>query len=155
MLIKLPVFWIVIWNIAGWLVIQLGLAWLFLRLPERWFEWPSRPKRRRGRLLYERILCIKSWKYRLPDAARWFEGGFAKGILSSRHPDYLRRFVLETRRGEICHWMAITCSPLFLLWNPWWGFIANLSYALLANLPCILVQRYNRSRLRRPLDCRV
>jgi glycosyl-4,4'-diaponeurosporenoate acyltransferase len=59
----------------------------------------------------------------------------------------LRRFVLETRRGETCHWLAILFTPLFLLWNPWWGFAVNLAYALLANVPCIVAQRYNRARL--------
>ena len=148
MLIKLPVFWVVLANIAGWLVIQLGLAWLFLRLPTRWFDGSGQPPRWRSRFIYERVLHIKSWKDRLPDAAGWFSGGFAKKTLTAKSPDYLRRFVLETRRGEICHWLAIACAPGFLLWNPGWGFAVNLAYALLANLPCILAQRYNRARLR-------
>ena len=147
MLIKLPIFWVVTLNIAGWLVIQIGLAWLFLRLPVRWFErQPSTPPGR-GDFFYEHILFIKSWKSRLPDAARWFGGGFAKGALAGKNPGYLRRFVVETRRGELCHWLAIASTPLFLIWNPWWGGLVNLGYALAANLPCILAQRYNRARL--------
>lgn len=151
MLIKLSIFWIVTLNIAGWLVIQLGLAWLFLRMPARWFHLLGPQKIARGGFFYERILRIKSWKDRLPDAARWFHGGFAKSALAQKHPDYLRRFIAETRRGELCHWLAIACTLLFLLWNPWWGLLVNLAYALLANLPCILAQRYNRARLFRLL----
>lgn len=131
-------------------MIQLGLARLFLALPLRWFDWrssPGRPARRR--LAYERLLRIRSWKGRLPDGGAWFGGGFAKRTLAGTDPDYLRRFVMETRRGEICHGTAIACAPLFLLWNPWWGFAINLAYALLANLPCLLAQRYTRSRLER------
>ena len=147
MLIKLPVVWIVILNIIGWLGIQLGLAWAFTRMPVRWFRpGPARTWEERGRF-YERIFAIKRWKDHLPDAAHWFTGGFAKGTLNARNPEYLARFACETWRGELCHWLAIGCLPIFLLWNPWWGELINIAYALAANLPCILAQRYNRLRL--------
>ena len=148
-LIKLPVIWIVWLNAGGWLCLQLGLAWLFLRLPAHWFNWRNARMNRANRQLYERFLLIKRWKDWLPDGARWFSHGFSKRALANKHPEYLRRFVCETRRGEICHWLAIACVPLFGLWNPGWGLLVNAAYALLANLPCILVQRYNRARLLR------
>ena len=34
---------------------------------------------------------------------------------------------------------------------PWWLGIAMAGYAVVANVPCILVQRYNRARLERML----
>jgi glycosyl-4,4'-diaponeurosporenoate acyltransferase len=37
------------------------------------------------------------------------------------------------------------------LWNPWWLGLAMVGYALAANLPCLLTQRYNRARLMRML----
>lgn len=147
MLIELPMCWIVTLNIAGWLVIQLGLAWFFLQLPATWFGGAKARRNFRTRFVYEKILRIKSWKDRLPDAAAWFNGGFTKGVLAEKNSAYLHRFLAETRRGEICHWMAILFVPVFLLWNPWWGFLVNLSYSLLANLPCIMAQRFNRMRL--------
>jgi len=146
-LIELPAIWVVSLNVGGWLCLQLGLAWLFLRLPARWFDGGNALSCRRSRQIYERVLLIKCWKDRLPDAARWFNHGFSKRALAEKHPAYLRRFVCETRRGEICHLLAIACVPVFWLWNPWWGVLVNAAYALLANLPCILVQRYNRARL--------
>ena len=149
MLIKLPIVWIVLLNVGGWLAIQLGLAWLFLRMPVNWFAAGEARTNRRVRNFYERILLIKRWKDRLPDAARWFEGGFAKSELAGTKPDYLRRFIRETWRGELCHWTAIACTPVFFLWNPAWGDGIILLYAVAANLPCILVQRFNRSRLQR------
>jgi len=85
----------------------------------------------------------------LPDASRWFGGGFAKGTLAGTGPDYLRRFVCETWRGELCHWFAIGFAPAFFLWNPWWADLIMVGYALVANLPCILAQRYNRARFQR------
>ena len=54
MLIELPIFWIVVLNAGGWLVIQLGLAWAFLKLPVEWFNpgavqtWERRAPNRNG-----------------------------------------------------------------------------------------------------------
>jgi len=146
-LIKLPIFWIVTLNILGWLVIQLGLAWGFLRMPAAWFDHVRPRPNCRGKFFYEQILRIRLWKGLLPDAAGWFSGGLAKKALAEKNPEYLRRFVAETRRGEGCHWVAIACLPLFCVWNPGWGVLVNAAYALAANLPCILAQRYNRARL--------
>ena len=73
----------------------------------------------RGGHFYETVFRIKSWKDRLPDAARWFGSGFAKGSLAGTQRDYLQRFIRETWRGELCHWAALACAPLFFLWNPW------------------------------------
>ena len=146
MLIELPAMWIIILNVVGWLAIQLGLAWAFTQMPVTWFvPGEERTWENRGRF-YERVFAIKRWKDRLPDAARWFAGGFAKGTMHSREPEYLARFIRETRRGELCHWLAIACAPSFMIWNPWWGELIIIAYAIAANLPCILVQRYNRLR---------
>lgn len=152
--LELPVGWILTLNVAGWLFIQLGLAWGITRLPDRWFEPPGLMRWEAGGRAYERWLGIKRWKAPLPDGANWFEGGFAKAKLASRQPAYLRRFLRETWRGEICHWLAIACAPTFFLWNPWWGDLVIVAYAITANLPCILVQRYNRARLTRLLRAR-
>jgi glycosyl-4,4'-diaponeurosporenoate acyltransferase len=149
--IKLPIAWVVGLNVFGWPVIQFGLAWAFTRMPISWFNPPGASNPDRGQSFYERVLGIKRWKDRLPDAARWFGGGFAKGALHDEDPDYLRRFVRETWRGELCHWAALAFAPVFFLWNPWWADVIMLAYALGANLPCILVQRYNRARFERLL----
>jgi glycosyl-4,4'-diaponeurosporenoate acyltransferase len=42
-------------------------------------------------------------------------------------------------------------TPVFLVWNWWWVELLMVVYALAANLPCLLVQRYNRARLARLL----
>ena len=147
--IELPITWIIVLNVAGWLGIQLGLAWAFTKMPLEWFNPRKTFSWERGGRFYEVAFHIKDWKDRLPDAARWFSGGFAKGALSEANPAYLQRFIRETWRGELCHWIALGFAPVFFLWNPWWGDSIVVAYALVANLPCILVQRYNRLRLRR------
>jgi len=150
--IKLPIAWIVVLNVIGWIVIQMGLAWAFTKMPVRWFNPAKAFGFESGGRFYERVFAIKKWKDKLPDAAQWFGGGFAKANLSSANPEYVRRFIRETWRGELCHWFAIVCAPLFFLWNPWWGDVVIVMYAVLANLPCILAQRYNRARLQRLLE---
>lgn len=97
--------------------------------------------------LYERSLVIRRWKDKLPDGGSWISGGFSKRSLQSGHTEYLSRFTAETRRGELAHWMMLLPIPLFFLWNNAFGMIVILIYSLIANIPCILVQRYNRSRL--------
>jgi glycosyl-4,4'-diaponeurosporenoate acyltransferase len=151
MRIELPMAWVIVLNVGGWPAIQMGLAWAFTRLPPNWFNPSNAFSWERGGRFYEVVFGVKRWKDRLPDAARWFGGGFAKAALAEKNPDYLQRFIQETWRGELCHWAAMACAPLFFLWNPWWGDLIIVAYALGANLPCILAQRYNRARLQKLL----
>jgi hypothetical protein len=59
-----------------------------------------------------------------------FTGGFAKGILIAKDPDYLERFIRESRRAELCHRMAIYCVPVFFLWNSGWATLVIFVYAV-------------------------
>lgn len=149
--IELPLIWIIVLNCVGWPVIQLGLAWLFTRMPESWFHPPGHGAGKFETWLYDRIFHVRRWKDKLPDAAAWFGGGFAKRALATTEPAYLQRFIRETWRGELCHWCALAFLPVFFLWNPWWADLVMVVYAVSANLPCILAQRHNRTRLRRLL----
>jgi glycosyl-4,4'-diaponeurosporenoate acyltransferase len=150
-LIRLPGIWIIGLNLAGWCGIQFGLAWLFLKLPVGRFNPAGEFGWERNGKIYQSLFRVKSWLPLLPDGGGWFPGGFRKGALLAGDRDYLYRFLRETRRGELCHWAAIGCSPLFFLWNPLWGDVVIVAYALAANLPCIIAQRYNRIRIRRVL----
>ncbi len=106
---------------------------------------------RQGRA-YERVLRIKAWKDALPEAGSLFRGGFSKRRVVHRDRAYLERVLVETRRAERAHWAILALGPVFFAWNPWWLALAMLGYALVANVPCILVQRYNRGRLLRLLS---
>ena len=145
--IELPMIWIVTLNVLLWPVIQLALAWGFTRMPVCWFHPPASPSFETVRF-YEDVLLIKQWKNLLPDGAKWIGGAFHKSQMRATDPAYLNRFIVETWRGELCHCGALLFVPVFCLWNPWWGNCVILAYAIIANLPCLIAQRYNRLRLR-------
>lgn len=156
MLIDLSIAWVIALNVIAWLMIQLGLAWGFTQLAAERFDYRSlcaHPRGwERGGRFYERVFAIKGWKDKLPDAASWFRSGFAKANLREASPEFLDRFLRETWRGEIVHWLALLALPLFAIWNPWWGVLANAAVALAVNFPCILALRYNRARFQRLLS---
>lgn len=155
MLIEPSIAWVITLNVVAWLVIQFGLAWAFTQLAAERFDYRGRFANpagwERGGRFYERVFAIKRWKDKLPDAARMFRGGFAKGNLKDATPEYLERYLRETWRGEVVHWLALLALPVFAIWNPWWGVLVNAAVALALNVPCILALRYNRARFQRLL----
>ncbi|MEC5127909.1 hypothetical protein VSU19_14180 [Verrucomicrobiales bacterium BCK34] len=156
MWLELPGLWIVIANIVGIPAIHLGISWFYVRLDRNRFDPGSALYRERawenqGRL-YEKVFRIRKWKHLLPDAAPWFDG-FAKGKLNKRDPGYIRDFIAETCRSESAHYAQIPGILLTLIWNPWpVAAVVMIIYAILSNLPCILLQRFTRIRMRKLLE---
>ncbi|MDW0113292.1 hypothetical protein QT711_08830 [Sporosarcina saromensis] len=74
---------------------------------------------------------------------------FSKRQMHGRDSTSLSLFLLESRRAEFVHWLMIVPSFLFFLWNPLWAAWLNVLYAVLFNVPLIIIQRYNRPRLER------
>ena len=140
---------VVVWG--GW---SAAVGYAAHRRPEAAFASDSWLYRRRGfergGRFYER-LGIRRWKDRLPEAGALFTGGFSKRSVRTKDRAVLERFVVETRRAEWTHWTIMLITPLFLVWNWWWVELLMVVYALSANLPCLVVQRYNRARLARLL----
>lgn len=110
-------------------------GWL---LRPRSFETPER---------YRHRLRIHRWKDTLPEAGALFPGGVSKRHLGGAGAADLEAFARETRRGELAHWWAMACGPVFLLWNPPLAAAVLVGYGVVANLPFILIQRYNRVRI--------
>lgn len=156
MLIEIPVIWLITINVLAWPVIQMAVAWWATQLPAEMFDPQSsmfRPRTwEKDGDIYTHTFAIKKWKELLPDAATWFQKGFPKKTLTAADANYLARFIQETCRGEAAHWVMMGATPLFFLWNPWWADLIMIAYAVMANLPCILTQRYNRLRLTRSLS---
>ena len=140
-------------NILGWPAIHLAVSAWILRWPAERFDPRARLYRARrweaeGRI-YEMLFRVRSWKGMLPEGAAFFRGGFRKAKLLRRDPEYIERFIRETCRGELVHWVTLAFAPLFILWNPAWAIAVMMGYGIVANVPCIVTQRYNRLRLAR------
>lgn len=90
---------------------------------------------------------VRRWKRLVPEL------GALLGGTSKRHlppgPDRLRRMAAETRRAELVHWAAAIPVLAMPFWGPGWVGATMAVYAVCANLPCIIIQRYNRGRLAR------
>lgn len=137
---------------AVWSVVAGAVAWA---LPLRLLEHDSPVTRLRsfehGGRCYQ-YLGVRRWKDRLPDAGPLFPGGVSKRRLADRGTVGLRSLLAETRRGELAHWLVLAVTPTFVLWNDAVLSAAMVGYGVAANLPCVIVQRYNRARLVRLLD---
>jgi glycosyl-4,4'-diaponeurosporenoate acyltransferase len=136
-------------SVAFWLLASLVVGAVANQLPPRWLEaaGPAPPHRLPPRRPAG-PLGIRLWKRWIPDAGGALPGGVAKASLVRREPAALRRLLLETRRAELVHGLLWPAGLLTALWLPPAGVLVNLVFATAFNLPCLLLQRYNRTRLR-------
>ena len=151
MLVELSGIWLVVLNGIAWVALHLGIAYLCCRIPTQRLDhrrWLFRTRDwERGGAVYQAVLRIKKWKSLLPSGGTALGTGFSLARVESHDPGYLQRWVLESCRAELTHWLAMASVVLFLLWNPPVGMAANVVYAIAANVPCMLAQRYNRPRV--------
>jgi len=153
MLLHLPTLPTILLDIAAWLIIHMGVSYSMTHIPLRSFDtgfwlYKQRKWEKNGKI-YARIFRLKKWKKRLPDGAALFKKGFKKKHLKALDDVYLDDFIRETCRAELTHWIMFLLNPVFFIWNPWWVGIVMIVYAILVNVPCIIIQRYNRIRLKR------
>ena len=150
-LIELSVFWTIVVDSATWLFIHLAISMFTLILPDHFFQKTSLLYRTRkweaeGQFWQSHFKVKKYAKY-IPEGSRILGNGFYKRKLQHKEMNYLETFILETKRAEFTHWLSILPSGLFFFWNPVWAGWIMVIYALMFNVPIILVQRYNRPRL--------
>lgn len=153
MIFHLPSLWTIVIDFVVWLVIHVGVSMSTAKIrpdsfnPESWLYrerlWE------RDRRIYQSLLRIKTWKGLLPDGAAVSKSGFRKKHLGNPDAVYIRRFILETCRAELTHWVIFVFSVVFFIWNDWWIGMIMIAYGLVVNMPCIVTQRYNRIRLKR------
>ena len=145
-------------DVVAWGLIHAGAGYLAHRTSVAWLShdrWLFRERRfERGGRLYTRGLRIGRWKDRLPEAGDVFAGGISKRHVTAAEDGGLERYVVETRRAELGHWLAAAPGALFVLWNPPAVVPIMIAYGLLVNLPFVAVQRYNRIRACRVLRAR-
>ena len=114
--------WLLIINIVAWLIIHYAVSALCFNIPVRHF---------------------------LKDTAflRIAQKSYNKSHLHGWGRKELEVFAAETKRAELTHWLLMLPAPLFFLWNPCWAGWIIIAYALIANVPFIITQRYNRGRI--------
>ena len=143
-------------------IAAIGIAgFLFGRaLPKRWFRYDELPFRElpveHGGNLYRKI-GIHRWHKRLPDMSRLLPSTMPKKQLTAHiSAAQAEIMVQETCIAEFIHALLSLCGMyLPSLWPGPGGLIFCLLYVALGNLPFILVQRFNRPKLRMLLDkCR-
>jgi glycosyl-4,4'-diaponeurosporenoate acyltransferase len=137
--------------VVGWSAWSLSIGFLGHRLPLKLLETDTCLTRPRiwgeNRHGYDRVLRIKHWKDRLPEAGDFFPGGFRKSSVSGGDRAVMSRFLAETRRAEYVHLAIWPFWLVTMLWTPGPGVLVNLVVGTAFNLPCVWVQRYNRLRL--------
>ena len=144
----------VVLDIAAWGILSTAVGYAGHRIPVARLDHDTAFSRLRGfedgGRLYTR-LGIRRWKDHLPEAGALFRGGVSKRGLAGHDPATLGRLVVETRRAEWVHRTLLAASLLFTLWNPPVLAVTMVAYGVVANVPCLVVQRYNRARLLRVL----
>ncbi|MBQ2671315.1 MAG: hypothetical protein IJG00_00660 [Clostridia bacterium] len=111
----------------------------FLYVPRKWEASGN---------FYVKNLKIKKWKDKLPQYVA--KNGFSKKNLQSLtklSPEYIDRFILETCRAE---WNHVICCMYFVISfviNPFYYAVIFSLIPIIANIPFIFIQRYNRIRL--------
>ncbi len=99
---------------------------------------------------YEKYFKISKWKDKLPQFSNIVKIGFHLNNMEVKSEEYLDRFIVETLRSEVTHIFLMAISPVFILWNDnlVYGIIATCLY-FLGNLPFLMIQRYNRPRVKK------
>lgn len=138
-----------------WPILQLVAMKITFVIPDSYYRednflFKERKWENRGRI-YERVFKIKKWKKLLPDGAAFVKQAYEKKNLKDNSKANLEKFLMETARAELTHILGMLPFWLFGLIAPPKVIIYMFVYAVVANVPCILLQRYNRIRLKRVL----
>ncbi len=145
--------WILILSIILWFIFQVSAAIVSRKIPNNWyasnsFLFKERNWENRGEF-YSDVFKVKKWKKFLPDGAAVTKDGYRKRNLTNYSQENLEIFLIESRRAEFTHYLAILPFWVFGLFAPIKIIGYMFIYALFINMPCIIVQRFNRPRILR------
>lgn len=115
-----------------------SLAALRLRLRPRVWEAEGE--------IYQRVFRIRSWKDYVPSV-----GPFDKKDLKGGQSGYISVFILETVRAEFAHLSCLAIAyAVSVICRHEISWIVPAFFTVI-NLPCIMIQRYNRPRFEKVL----
>lgn len=143
-----------IWCAVGYAVLLAVLSHCVGQcLPRRWFHPERFPYRtwawEQDGSIYKRI-GVQQWKDLVPDMSKILPDMVPKRVNLGATAEDAMLLVQETCVAEAIHWGLIILSPgIYFLCPNGWGTAMMLFYAVLLNLPYIVIQRYNRPKLLR------
>jgi len=135
--------------LATWGTAAVVVGWLFARRDWKAFLLPgviTRLHPWENKKRYERLLLVRGWKDRLPEAGTWL-GGVSKRHLPTIAEGGRTRFGAESLRAERVHLTLLLVVPITLIWSRGWWMLITIMIGVVMNVPCIIVARYNRVRL--------
>jgi glycosyl-4,4'-diaponeurosporenoate acyltransferase len=142
--------WALVFDVIAWVTIGVVSGYWQAKRPlvalRRMGPFTRMGSREIGGAVYRRWFAVHRWKDIIPDAGTWF-GGFSKRHLPSVAQGGRVRFIDECVRAERTHLALIGAIPLFAVWNTPVMFVGNVLFALVGNIPCWMIARYNRARL--------
>lgn len=138
----------VVWFLTSLIVGWRSVHWSRSRLERTGPLTTLRDWEDEGRI-WQRLLRVRSWKARLPQAGGLFAGGAPMDQLSSRSTSGLEDFRSATVRAERVHWLILASTPLHYIWCRPTLALGMTMFGVAFNTPCLIVQRYNRAALER------
>ena len=155
-IIHLPETWTAVLYLLLWPVFQVAASLVCMKMPDRYFSPFSLPYRElpweKSGFLYNRILMIRKWKDLLPELSLILRGSRRKRALHDFTKQGLEKFLVESCRAEWTHLLAILLFVLLSFFLTGKVALFLIVYGLMMNLPCIIVQRYNRPRVIKLLE---
>lgn len=103
--------------------------------------------------IYEK-LRIKKWGNKVPDISRLFSHIVPQKHLNGKelNPTQVSLMINETCVAELVHYgLCFFGIALLFIWPGSGGVIFYLLYVFIGNVPFILIQRFNRPRLKKLL----
>ena len=122
-------------------------------LPKRCVPYEGKVFRvsKREKLFYERV-GIRKWKDKIPEIGH-FTGFRKTKVEAPKSIEYVERFLLECRYGEVGHFVSCIFGFILLIplpFLPTYSLAVTLPVAIinaLLNLPSLLILRYNSYKL--------
>ena len=140
-------------NFLAFIINSIFCTYLGQKLPARLCSinnWLFKERRwERGGNFYERVFKVKLRKTLLPEVGDFVRSVFAKKHLWYFTREYLTKYLMESCRAELTHWIIIFSTFFFSLWNTIAATLDVFWFSVVLNMPYIIIQRYNRPRIRR------
>lgn len=151
MWIVLPKGLILLLDFLAWFFFHMTISIFILKVPDRYYQYIGNCfksfKWEENGQFWNHHFHVRKWKDSLPDSSSIFKTAYNKKEMKRTNLESLEKFIIETQRAELAHWLSMLPAPLFFIWNPAWAGWIMVIYAFLANFPFIIIQRYNRPRL--------